>query len=34
MPCCTWESVPEAISGGMDIYEGPGCHLLQQLSSQ
>ena len=34
VPCCTWESVPEAISGGMDIYEGSGCHLLQQLSSQ
>ena len=26
--------VPTAISGGMDISEALGCHLLRQISSQ
>ena len=34
VPCCTWKCVPTAISGGVDISEVPGCHLLQQISSQ
>ena len=29
-----WKCVPTAISVGLDISEGPGCHLLQQMSSQ
>ena len=29
----TWECVPTAISGGVDISEVPGCHLLRQMSS-
>ena len=29
-----WKCVPTAISGGVDISEVPGCHLLQQMSSQ
>ena len=33
VPCCTWECVPTAISGGMDISKVPGFHLLQQMSS-
>ena len=28
VPCRTWKCVPTAISGGMDISEVPGCHLL------
>ena len=28
------ESVPTAISGSVDIPDVPGCHLLQQMSSQ
>ena len=28
VPCCTWKCVPTAISGGVDISEVPGCHLL------
>ena len=31
---CTWNCVPTAISGGVDISEVPGCHLLRQMSSQ
>ena len=31
---CAWKSVPIAISGGVDIFEVPGCHLLGQMSSQ
>ena len=27
-------TVPTAISGGVDISEVPGCHLLRQMSSQ
>ena len=27
-PCCTWKRVPTAISGGVDIFQVPGCHLL------
>ena len=35
VPCsCTWKCTPTAISGGVDISEVPGCHLLQQMSSQ
>ena len=34
VPCCTWKCVPTAISGGVDISEVPGCHLLRQMSSQ
>ena len=33
-PCHTWKCVPTAISGGVDISEVPGCHLLQQMTSQ
>ena len=33
VPCCTWKCVPVAISGGVDISEVPGCHLLQQMNS-
>ena len=29
-----WTCVPTAISGGFDISEVPGCHLLRQMSSQ
>ena len=32
--CRAWKSVPTAISGGVDIFEVPGCHLLRQMSSQ
>ena len=28
LPCCAWKCVPTAISGGMDISQVPGCHLL------
>ena len=34
VPCCTWKCVLSAISGGVDISEVPGYHLLQQMSSQ
>ena len=34
VPCCKWGYVPAAISAGLDISEVPGCHLLQQMSSQ
>ena len=30
----SWKCVPTAISGGVDISEVPGCHLLWQMSSQ
>ena len=29
-----WKCIPTAISGGVDIFEVPGCHLLRQMSSQ
>ena len=29
-----WKCVPTAISGGVDISEVPGCHLIRQISSQ
>ena len=32
--CHAWKCVPTAISSGVDISEVPGCHLLQQMSSQ
>ena len=28
VPCHAWKCVPTAISGGVDISEVPGCHLL------
>ena len=34
VPCHTWKYVSTATSGGIDISEVPGCHLLQQMSSQ
>ena len=34
VPCWCWKCIPTAISGGVDISEVPGCHLLQQMSSQ
>ena len=34
VPCPTWKCVSTAISGGIDISEVLGCHLLQQMSSQ
>ena len=34
VPCRTWKYVPTAISGGVDISEVPGYHLLRQMSSQ
>ena len=34
VPCYTWKCVLTAISGGVVISEVPGCHLLQQISSQ
>ena len=34
VPCCTLKCGPTANSGGVDISEVPGCHLLQQMSSQ
>ena len=32
--CSAWKCVPTAISGGVDISEVLGCHLLRQVSSQ
>ena len=34
VPCCTFKCLPTAISGGVDISNIPGCHLLQQMSFQ
>ena len=34
VPCRAWNSVPTAISGGVNIYEVHECHLLRQMSSQ
>ena len=31
---CAWKFVPTAISGGVEIFEVPGCHLLRQMSSK
>ena len=31
---CAWKCPPTAISGGVDISEVPGFHLLQQMSFQ
>ena len=28
-PCWVWKCVPTAISGGVDIFEAPGCQLLK-----
>ena len=32
--CRAWKCVPQAISGGADLFEVPECHLLGQMSSQ
>ena len=32
--CLPWKCVPTAISGGVDIPDVPGCHLLHQVSAQ
>ena len=34
VPCWPWKCAFRAISGGVDISEFPGCHLLRQMSSQ
>ena len=34
VPCSCMECIPTAISGGVDISEVTGCHLLRQMSSQ
>ena len=34
VPYRAWKCVSTAISGGVDICEVPGCHLLRQMSSQ
>ena len=34
VPCLTWKCVSTATSGGIDISEVLGCHLLQQMSFQ
>ena len=34
VPCRAYKCVPSAISGGVDISEVPGCHLLRQIGSQ
>ena len=31
VPCRACKCVPTAISGGVDISEVPGCHLLRQM---
>ena len=28
VPCLRMEGIPTAISGGMKVFEVPGCHLL------
>ena len=33
VPCRAWKCVFTAISGGVDIFEVPGNHLLRQMSS-
>ena len=33
VPCCALKYVPKAISGGVDIPEVSGCHLLSQVGS-
>ena len=32
VPCRACKCVPTAISGGVDIFEVSGCHLLRQMS--
>ena len=34
VPCRVGKCVTTAISGGVDIFEVPGCHLLRKMSSQ
>ena len=34
VPCHAWKCAPTAISGGVDISEVPGYHLLRQMNSQ
>ena len=33
VPCFAWKCIPTAISGGVDISEVPGYHLLRQMIS-
>ena len=33
VPCCAWKCIPTGISGGLDVSEVPGCHLLRQINS-
>ena len=33
-PFHTWKCVHTVISGGVDISQGPWCHLLRHMSSQ
>ena len=28
VPCCAWKCVPTVISGGVDVFEVPGCNML------
>ena len=32
VPCHAWKCVPAAISGGVDVSEAHGCHLLRQVN--
>ena len=32
VPCHAWKCVPTAISGGVNIFEVPECHLLRQMT--
>ena len=34
VPCSRMEVRPYSSSGGVDISEVPGCHLLRKMSSQ
>ena len=34
MLCSSWKCIPTNISGGVDISEVHGCHLLRHMSSQ
>ena len=34
LPCCGWKFVLTTISSSVDISNAPGCHLLQQMSSE
>ena len=32
--CHAWKCVPTAVSGGVDVFEVSGCHLLQEVIYQ